>query len=181
MKIEKRGRFYFEQKKEEMKNLKCSLGDSTLLEMAEIWIYAAKALIPGFCWGNAVNAFWASHQERVDISGMRGIYFTPSIVSRAHHSGHMTGVPYWKRNQRMHTYIMLHQKMNAQEISFLVFLSDSKHVYDSKIKKLYSSCKGGSSWFIYQGFKLYTDRERIFLLLMKKLLLIHLMNIICAI
>lgn len=51
MKIEKRGRFYFEQKKEEVKNLKCSLGDSTLLEMAEIWIYAAKALIPGFCWG----------------------------------------------------------------------------------------------------------------------------------
>lgn len=55
-------------------------------------------------------------------------------VSRAHHSAHMTGAPYWKWNQRMHTYIMLHQKMNAQETPFLVFLPDSKHVYDSKIK-----------------------------------------------
>lgn len=31
MKIQKRGRFYFEHKKEEVKNLKLSLGDSTLL------------------------------------------------------------------------------------------------------------------------------------------------------
>lgn len=120
-------------------------------------------------------------QDRVDISWMGGIYFTPSIVSRAHHSGHMTGTPYGKWNPWMHTYIMLHQKMNAQETLFLAFLSDSKHVYDSKIKKLYSSCKGGGSWFIYLGFKLYTVRERRFLLLMIKLLIIHLMNIICTI